>query len=72
MVTNLLAINPVAFHLGPIPVNWYGIIIGVGILIAYFLAQKNRSAVGWIRNFSPTCSFGQFRSLSCQPVYITL
>ena len=40
MVTNLLAINPVAFHLGPIPVNWYGIIIGVGILIAYFLAQK--------------------------------
>lgn len=37
---NLLAINPVAFHLGPIPVHWYGIIIGVGILLAYLLAQK--------------------------------
>lgn len=37
---NLLAINPVAFQLGPIPVHWYGIIIGVGILLAYLLAQK--------------------------------
>lgn len=37
---NLLAINPVAFKLGPIPVHWYGIIIGVGILLAYLLAQK--------------------------------
>lgn len=37
---NLLAINPVAFQLGPIPVHWYGLIIGVGILLAYLLAQK--------------------------------
>lgn len=40
MTANLLTINPVAFHLGPISVNWYGIIIGVGIIIAYFLAQR--------------------------------
>lgn len=40
MTANLLAINPVAFHLGPLPVNWYGIIIGVGIVVAYILAQK--------------------------------
>ena len=40
MTPILLAINPVAFHLGPISVNWYGIIIGLGIVVAYFLAQK--------------------------------
>lgn len=51
MVTNLLVINPVAFHLGPIPVNWYGIIIGVGIVIAYFLAQKESVRRGLDQDF---------------------
>lgn len=51
MVTNLLAINPVAFHLGPIPVNWYGIIIGAGIVIAYFLAQKEAVRRGLDQEF---------------------
>ena len=36
----LLDINPVAFHLGPIPVRWYGILIVSGILIAYYVGQK--------------------------------
>lgn len=46
MYTQLLAINPVAFHLGPIPVNWYGILIGIGIVLAYFLAQKEAVRLG--------------------------
>ena len=37
---NLMAIDPVAFHLGPLSVRWYGILIGAGIVIAYFVAQK--------------------------------
>lgn len=36
----LLDINPVAFHLGPIPVRWYGLLIVSGILIAYYVGQK--------------------------------
>lgn len=36
----LMAINPVAFTLGPISVRWYGIIIACGIVIAYFVGQR--------------------------------
>ncbi|MGX9135837.1 prolipoprotein diacylglyceryl transferase [Rummeliibacillus sp. JY-2-4R] len=36
----LLAINPVAFELGPISVRWYGIIIACGIVIAYYVGQR--------------------------------
>ena len=51
MSVNLMAINPVAFHLGPIPVNWYGIIIGVGIVVAYLLAQKESVRRGFHEEF---------------------
>ncbi|WP_261721805.1 prolipoprotein diacylglyceryl transferase [Staphylococcus equorum] len=33
-------INPIALELGPISVRWYGIIIAVGILLGYFIAQE--------------------------------
>ncbi|HDC3057872.1 TPA: prolipoprotein diacylglyceryl transferase [Staphylococcus aureus] len=33
-------IDPVAFNLGPLSVRWYGIIIAVGILLSYFVAQR--------------------------------
>ncbi|HDD7422894.1 TPA: prolipoprotein diacylglyceryl transferase [Staphylococcus aureus] len=33
-------IDPVAFNLGPLSVRWYGIIIAVGILLGYFIAQR--------------------------------
>lgn len=33
-------INPVAFELGPLSVRWYGIIIALGILLGYFIAQR--------------------------------
>ncbi|WP_102694104.1 prolipoprotein diacylglyceryl transferase [Rummeliibacillus pycnus] len=36
----LMAINPVALQLGPISVRWYGVIIASGIIIAYFVGQK--------------------------------
>ncbi len=32
--------HPVAFNLGPLSVRWYGIIIAVGILLGYFVAQR--------------------------------
>lgn len=33
-------IDPVAFNLGPLSVRWYGMIIAVGILLGYFVAQR--------------------------------
>ncbi|HCZ8313057.1 TPA: prolipoprotein diacylglyceryl transferase [Staphylococcus aureus] len=33
-------IYPVAFNFGPLSVRWYGIIIAVGILLGYFVAQR--------------------------------
>ncbi|HEA3956428.1 TPA: prolipoprotein diacylglyceryl transferase [Staphylococcus aureus] len=33
-------VDPVAFNLGPLSVRWYGIIIAVGILLGYFVAQR--------------------------------
>ncbi|HDB1190299.1 TPA: prolipoprotein diacylglyceryl transferase [Staphylococcus aureus] len=33
-------IDPVAFNLGPLSVRWYGIIIAVGTLLGYFVAQR--------------------------------
>ncbi|MFJ8263425.1 prolipoprotein diacylglyceryl transferase [Rummeliibacillus sp. NPDC094406] len=36
----LMAINPVALQLGPISVRWYGVIIACGIIVAYFVGQR--------------------------------
>ncbi|HHQ7209293.1 TPA: prolipoprotein diacylglyceryl transferase [Staphylococcus aureus] len=33
-------IDPMAFNLGPLSVRWYGIIIAVGMLLGYFVAQR--------------------------------
>ncbi|MBD7985880.1 prolipoprotein diacylglyceryl transferase [Sporosarcina sp. Sa2YVA2] len=37
---DLLAINPTAFQLGPIPIRWYGILITTGIILAFIVVQK--------------------------------
>ncbi|AYX89185.1 prolipoprotein diacylglyceryl transferase [Staphylococcus cohnii] len=40
-------IDPIAFELGPISVHWYGIIIAVGILLGYFIAQGSVKRIGF-------------------------
>ncbi|MHA6260738.1 prolipoprotein diacylglyceryl transferase [Sporosarcina sp. CAU 1771] len=37
---NLLAINPIAFSLGPLEVRWYGILIALGIVLAFIVVQR--------------------------------
>lgn len=37
---DLLAINPIAFKLGPISVAWYGILIATGIVLAFIVVQR--------------------------------
>ena len=51
MSLTLLAIDPIAFHLGPIPVRWYGILIASGIVLAYFLAQREAVKLGLHEDF---------------------
>lgn len=46
-----MAINPVAVHLGSLSVRWYGILIGAGIVIGYFLAQKESVRRGFHEEF---------------------
>lgn len=40
MIYLIEPINPVAIQLGPFPIRWYGIFIGLGIVIAYILAVR--------------------------------
>lgn len=47
---NIEPINPVAFKLGPIPIHWYGIIIGVGIALALIIANKEGDKRGLPRD----------------------
>lgn len=35
-----LALNPIAVHLGPLQVHWYGVIIAIGVVIAVLLAVR--------------------------------
>lgn len=47
----LLAIDPIAFSIGSIEVRWYGILIACGIVLAYFVAQKEAIKRGLPEDF---------------------
>lgn len=40
MKVNPSPLNPIALHLGPIAVHWYGVIIGFGALLGLYIATK--------------------------------
>ncbi|WEA46140.1 prolipoprotein diacylglyceryl transferase [Priestia aryabhattai] len=40
MPEHIHPLNPIAFYLGPIPVHWYGIIIGLGAFLGFLLASR--------------------------------
>lgn len=40
MFLSLMALDPIAFSIGPLTVRWYGLLIVSGIILAYFVAQK--------------------------------
>ena len=39
-MVDMLAINPIAFSLGALEVRWYGILIATGIILAFFVVQR--------------------------------
>ncbi|MFC6274939.1 prolipoprotein diacylglyceryl transferase [Levilactobacillus tangyuanensis] len=42
----IAALNPIAVHLGPIQVHWYGVIIATGVIIAVLLAVREGNRRG--------------------------
>lgn len=47
----LLIIDPIAFNIGPIKVHWYGILIVLGIILAYMVANKEAVKIGLSKDF---------------------
>ncbi|MBM7707236.1 phosphatidylglycerol:prolipoprotein diacylglycerol transferase [Chryseomicrobium aureum] len=47
----LLAIDPVAFQLGPLSIRWYGVIIALGIVVAFLVAQKEMVKRGFHQEY---------------------
>lgn len=50
-MVNLLSINPVAFSLGAFEIRWYGIIIVLGIVLAFVVVQKEMVKRGMHSDF---------------------
>jgi len=46
MLATVQPIDPIAFSLGSLNVAWYGLIIGTGIIIGYFLANREADRLG--------------------------
>ena len=46
-----LALDPVAFRIGPLPVHWYGIILGLGALLGTLLAIREGKRFGIAPDF---------------------
>ncbi|PLR85350.1 prolipoprotein diacylglyceryl transferase [Bacillus canaveralius] len=46
MKENIQPLDPIAFTLGPIQVHWYGVIIGVGIALALWIAMREADRRG--------------------------
>ena len=45
------SIDPIAFSLGPLEVRWYGVIIAMGIVIGYLIAQREMIKRGFHADF---------------------
>ncbi|CAM4141504.1 prolipoprotein diacylglyceryl transferase [Lederbergia lenta] len=46
MESGITPINPIALQLGPLSINWYGIIIGIGIALALYVAIRESDKRG--------------------------
>jgi phosphatidylglycerol---prolipoprotein diacylglyceryl transferase len=53
MESTIQPIDPIAVSLGPIQIHWYGVIIGVGIALALFLAMREGERRGLHKDIFP-------------------
>lgn len=61
-----LAIDPIVFSIGSLPVHWYGLILGVGALAGLFLAIREgktvRNPARILYGYAATgCTLGNYR-----------
>lgn len=57
MTINLMAIDPIAFEIGPLQVNWYGLIIVVGMILAIYLGINEGEKRGVSEDFIVDTAF---------------
>lgn len=57
MNMNVMTIDPVAFELGPLTVNWYGLIIVVGMMLAIHLSIREGEKRGVSEDFIVDTAF---------------
>ena len=43
-------VNPIAFRIGSLTVNWYGILIATGVLLGAVLALREAKRQGWLED----------------------
>jgi phosphatidylglycerol---prolipoprotein diacylglyceryl transferase len=53
MESTIQPIDPIAVSLGPIQIHWYGVIIGLGIALALFLAMREGERRGLHKDIFP-------------------
>lgn len=53
MEENIQPIDPIALSLGPIQIHWYGVIIGLGIALALYLAMREGEKRGLHKDIFP-------------------
>lgn len=73
MEKQIEAINPIAIHLGPIEVYWYGIIIGAGLLFGLLLALREAEKRGLEKEtFLDMILFAVPISIICARIYYVI
>ncbi|WP_026694482.1 prolipoprotein diacylglyceryl transferase [Peribacillus kribbensis] len=73
MENSIEPISKVAFHLGPIAVHWYGIIIGTGLLLGLLIAMRESEKRGLSKDtFLDMILFAVPVAIICARIYYVL
>ncbi|WP_050616409.1 prolipoprotein diacylglyceryl transferase [Bacillus testis] len=73
METQIQPINPIALDLGPIAIHWYGVIIGVGLLLGLWLALRESDRRGLTKEvFLDMILFAVPISIICARIYYVI
>lgn len=66
----LLAINPIAFNIGPLAVHWYGLILGLGAIVGMLIAMREGKRFGLPQElFMDILLFGVPSAIICARIY---
>lgn len=54
MTEQIKPLDPIAIHLGPIAVHWYGVIIGIGAILGFILATREGKNAEYLQMYFTT------------------